>query len=199
MAEESLAPFQSTLGVRPAAIKISASALLHPSVGAYERIVQQSLASSRSAMMWIFLSALAGGVLASLDPLFAPLIWQETFNPWLLPAIPLYALGVTLAWIIFASCLQGLARLLKGSGSYTQLVCTCAVFSCPLIVVASVLSAIPWNGVLSLGLYIYWLILYTVTLQAVHKLARAKALATLLLLLLIGGGMLLGIAMVLTV
>jgi Yip1 domain len=191
MAEEHIAPLQSSM-------KISLWAVLRPSVGTYERIVRQSYLSSRAAFMWIFMSALIGGLLASLDPLLAPLVGQESFDTWLLLAIPIYALSVTLFWAIFIGCMTGVARLLKGSGTYIQLARSCAAFSSPLIIAASVLSSIPWNGVLSLCLYVYWLILYTVALQAVHQLSRVRSFGASLISLLLCGCALLGIVLIVT-
>src|SRR5262245_38394644 len=169
MENDSIAPLQPSLNTTPAGVGIWARAVFRPSVVTYQRLFPQPYPSLRIAHTWILISALIGGLIASIEPLLAPLTRQEPFDTGLLLAIPIYAVIATLSWAIFVACVQGVARVLKGAGTYSQIACTCATFSAPLIVVASVLASLPWSSIPSLCLYIYWLILYIIALRAVNQ------------------------------
>jgi Yip1 domain len=201
MTKDSIARLQSSFNTTPAGVWVSA--VFRPSVVTYERLFRRLYPRRRFALTWILLGALIGGFIVSLEPLLAPFIRPEPFDTGLLLAIPLYALIATLSWAIFIGCMHGVARLLKGVGTYSQTACTCATFSAPLIVVASALVAIPWSGVswsgvLSLCLYVYWLVLYTIALRAVDQFSRAKALSAVLIAVLLCSGAFLGIILIVT-
>jgi Yip1 domain len=198
MEQDSIAPLQPSLSATPAAVGIWARAVFRPSVVTYQRLFLQPYPRLRLAHTWILIGAFIGGLIVSIEPLLAPFIQQGPFDTGLLLAIPIYALIATLFWAIFIGCVQVVARLLKGIGTYTQLACTSAAFSAPLIVIASVLASIPWSSFLSLCLYIYWLVLYILALQAVNQFSRARAIIAVLITLLLCGGTLLGIILIVT-
>jgi hypothetical protein len=193
MTKQSIASAEASLNAAPPRIATWLSATFRPSVAGYEQLAQRSEASRRSVYIWMLVSALIGGILASLDPLLAPLVQAQAFDAGLLVAIPLYALLVTLLWALFAGCAQGVARLLKGTGTYSQLAYASAMFSAPLMLIASALASIPWSAVPALILYGYWLVLYAVALQAVNQFSRLKAFAAILSSLLVCGAVLLGV------
>src|SRR5262245_40779863 len=104
MAADNIAPLQSSLNTAPAGIGLWVSAIFRPSVATYERLLRQPYPSRRFAHIWILVGALIGGLIVSLDALFAPLA-QQPFDAGLLLAIPLYALIATLFWAIFIACM----------------------------------------------------------------------------------------------
>ena len=193
MTKDSMAPLEASLNAASPWIGTWVDAVLKPSVATYERLARQSSSSRRSAPAWILASALIGGVLASFDPLLAPLVRDQSFDAGLLLAIPIYALISTLFWVIFAGCAQGMARLLKGTGTYPQIFYASAAFSAPLILIASALASMPWSAILALFLYGYWLVLYAVALQAVNQFSRVRAFASILISLLLCGAVGLGV------
>src|SRR5262245_30711226 len=131
MIKDSIAPREASLNTAPTEIWLRA--VLRPSVATYQRLVRQPYSGRRIAYIWILVSALIGGVLVSLDPLLAPLVRGQSFDTGLLPAIPIYALIATLFWAIFVGCSQAVARLLRGVGTFPQMVYASATFSAPLI------------------------------------------------------------------
>lgn len=128
------------------------------------------------ALMWIFVSALAAGVLGSLVALFLRPAEQAYFDLGLLIAIPVLAALTTLSWLAFTAGAFVVGCWLGGTGRFGGLAFSFAACSAPLVVVASLLSALPALAWLSLALYVYWLALFVVAVIAVHRVAAWRAL-----------------------
>lgn len=102
-------------------------------------------------------------------------------------AVPAIALAY---WLLFAGCTHGVARLLGGQGGFSRLAGVFAALSAPLVIVTSLLYQLPWTGVALLVLYVYWLVLYTGAVRAVHGFSLSRAVIAVLmsLALLVGAG-----------
>ena len=167
-----------------------AAALMQPSVATYRRLAAQPSARASRAYIWIFSSSLIGSLIVSLPGLLA-----QPLDTWLLLSLPIPGVVAVVYWALLAGCAHGVVRLLKGAGTYRQLVYTFALFSAPLTIVASALSLIPWADILLVGLYAYWLILYVVAVGAVGQCSKARALAIALIAFLLIGCATLGAAL----
>jgi Yip1-like protein len=157
------------------------AALTRPSLATYRRLVQQPKAAARQAYAWMFVGSLVGSLIVSVIPFFSQLIFAQDVDIVLLMALPLPSLLAVLYLALFAGCTQLLARLLKGAGTYQELVYAFASFSAPLIIVASLLTLIPKLEVVLIVLYIYWFVLYAMAVQAVHQLSRIRAVGAVLI------------------
>ena len=167
--------------------KIWLAALIHPSTAAHELVGQQRRASVWQAYGWVFAASLIGGAISSLAPLESQLAKQGSIDTLLLAMIPVSALIAVCAMAAFTWCTQVAARLLHGSGTYRQLAYAFATFSAPLLIAASIVDLIPLVRVLLVVLYVYWIALYVVAVRAVNGISRKKAIAAVLVALLLLG------------
>jgi hypothetical protein len=167
-------------------------ALTRPSKATYVRLARQH-ATTRSAYSWIVVGSLVGGLGTSVGPLLVQLTQNQSLDVMLLLAIPLYAILVVLFWGMFAGCAQLAARLFRGKGTHRELSYAFATFSAPLIIVFSILSLVPQTGIPLLLLYLYWIVLYIIAIQAVNQFSLLRAIGSgliaLLLTLLVGGAL----------
>ncbi len=169
------------------------TALTRPSVATYEGLIREPHASAGSAYTWVFISTLISGSIISVVPLVSQWAQQQPVDMTLLLAIPVTSIVTVLVWGTFVRCTQGIARLLRGGGTYTQAAYASSLFSAPLTVVASILSLIPHTGWLLLCLYIYWCFLYIVAVQAVNQLSWVKAMIAVLISVLLVPCIVLGV------
>jgi hypothetical protein len=163
------------------------SALMRPSVAIYNVLGLQPRASLWRAYMWMFAAGLIGGAIDSLSPFVSQVVERSYVDTLLLALIPVSSIIAVFFLAAFTGCVQGLARLFRGSGTYKRLAYVYAAFSAPLLIVASILDLIPQTRFLLVVLYFYWIALYVVGLRAVNELSRAKAIAAVFLALLIVG------------
>jgi hypothetical protein len=136
------------------------------------------------------MSGLSAGIVNTLGALLTSSPATRYFDLGLLGAIPVFALLITCYWALFVACAHMGARLLKGRGTYTRLAYVFASFSAPLLIAVSLLSLIPRLNPFLLIVYLYWLGLYVVGLQAVQQVSRIKAFFIVLMtLVVLGSGM----------
>lgn len=128
------------------------------------------------ALIGIFVSALAAGVLGTLVAVLARPSEQAYFDLGLLIAVPALAALTTLSWLAFTAGAFVIGRWLGGTGRFGSLAACFAACSVPLMIAASVLSAFPVLAWVSLALYLYWLALFVVAVGAVHRVAAWRAL-----------------------
>jgi Yip1-like protein len=159
------------------------AALAQPSAAAYRGLARQPGATARRAYTWICASSLVASAISAL----AQMAHKPSLDTGLLLAVPIPAVVAVLYWAALAVCTQGVARLMRGAGTYQQLVYAFAMFSAPLTLLVGLLALIPWSGLLLVGVYLYWLALYTIAVRAVHQFSRARAIvAALISFVLIG-------------
>ena len=168
------------------------TALTRPSVATYERLLRQQHDAARSAHAWLFISSVIGSSISSLVPVVMQVARRQPVDTALLLAIPLASIVTMLVWVMFVGCTQGIARLLRGGGSYTEAAFACALFSAPLTIVVNALSLIPHSGWLLLGLYVYWCFLYIVAVRAVNQTSWIKAVTAVLMSVLLVSCVVLG-------
>lgn len=162
--------------------------LTHPSVETLGQLARTPQATGNRAHLWIFLSALAGAVLASLVSAFvgalldAPPVTRPTSLD-LLMLSPVVALFELLLFVIITNLLILIARALGGKGVYSRLAYALSTFISPLILISSVLSAIPVVNATNMLTALYGLGLTVVALRAITRLNWGKAVLTLALAL----------------
>jgi hypothetical protein len=144
--------------------------------------------------MLVFASSLIGSMIESLAPIGSQLVAQGSLDALLLAMIPIAAVIAVCSLAAFAWCAQNVARSFKGSGAYAQLVYVLAAISAPLLIVESILDQIPAARIFLVVVYLYWLAQYVVAIRALNGLSRMKAIATVLLALLMLGLVWLGVA-----
>jgi hypothetical protein len=167
------------------------TAVTRPTIATYQAFVNHASISPRHAYSWLFGSSLISGLLVSLVAFFTRS--EPAFGLNLALAILIFALAATLACVIFAGLVHLITRLLRGSGTYQNLITVFAAFNAPLILLAGVLSLAPRSSLVVIALYLYWLFLYSVSIQAVHHVSRLKAIVAVLISLILLGGALLGV------
>ena len=178
--------------------KIWLGALIQPSIATHKILHQQPRASIWQAYGWVFVGSLIGGVISSLAPFESQLVERGYVDTLLLALIPVSSLIAVCSIAAFAWCTHKVAQLLKGSGTYRQLMYVFATFSAPLLITASIGDLIPLARVLLFALYVYWIALYVVAVRTVHGISRMKAIAAVLITLLLlgftwlGGALLVG-------
>jgi hypothetical protein len=168
-------------------------ALTRPSTSTYEKLVQSSTATVGRAFTWVFVSGLTSALIVSSGPLFARWVEKNFWGVGLLLALPLPAVLAVLYWVIFSGCTQWMAQRLGGRGTYRQLAYAFAAFSAPLMIGMSLLSLVPHSGLLLIGLYVCWLGLYVIAVQAVNQFSRARSLGVTVVSFLLLSAALLGL------
>jgi len=169
------------------------AALLHPSISTYKLLGEQR-AGVWHPYILMFAGSLIGGTISTLAPLGSQLVAQGALDALLLAMIPVAALIAVFSLAAFAACAQTIARFFKGSGAYAQLAYVLAAISAPLLVVASIVDQVPGARIVLVIFYLYWLTQYVVAIRAVNGLSWLKAIAVVLLALLVLGLVWLGIA-----
>jgi len=171
--------------------RIWLAAVTRPTVATYQELARQPHVGSLDAWIWLFASSFLSGVLVSLGPVFVRA--RPAFDQGL--ALAVFTIIAVLAWAIFAVCIQGIARLFKGGGTYQSLIYVFAAFSAPLMLLASGLSLVPHSGLVLIALYLYWLALYSVAARGAHQFSWLKAVGAVLLSLMLLSGALLGLGL----
>jgi hypothetical protein len=101
---------------------------------------------------------------------------------------PIGAVIGVLFFALMTAIIQWVAKLFKGTGSYSKLIYAVAAFTAPIMLVSGVLSAlslIPFIGlcfsVISIGLSIYSLVLWIMAVKAVNQFGWGEAAGSVLL------------------
>jgi len=171
--------------------RIWLAAVTRPSIATYQELARQPHVSSMDAWIWLFASSFLSGLFISLGPILVRA--RPAFDQGL--ALAVFTIIAVLAWAIFSVCIQGIARIFKGEGTYQSLIYLFAAFSAPLMLVTSGLSLVPHSGLVLIALYLYWLVLYSVAVQGAHQFSWMKAVGAVLLSLMLLSGALLGLGL----
>jgi hypothetical protein len=171
--------------------RIWLAAVTKPTVATYQELAHHPQVGSVDAWIWLLGSSLLSGLCVSLGSFFAPT--GVAVAPSLALAIAMFAVIAVVSWACFAACIQAIARLLKGGGRYHSLIFVFAAFNAPLILLASGLSLVPRGDAILMVLYLYWLALYLVAVQATHQFSWMKAASTVLFSVVVLSGTLFGL------
>ena len=184
------------------------TAVTKPNEQTYEMLAARPEAmSNNTAFTWVFVagtaSALISGILRSIlelagvpstSPSFGELFGGSSTQGGALSlgiAICVSPIAGALATLFFAigvGIVQWVARMFKGTGTFSQLAYTLAAVSVPFSLVSSILT--PFSGVqylnictglLSLGLGLYALVLQVMAVKAVNKFGWGEAAGSVLL------------------
>jgi hypothetical protein len=172
-------------------VRIWLAAVTRPTVATYQELARHPQVGSKEAWIWLLGSSLLSGVFISLGSVRART--SAAMDSSLALAIVIFALIAVLSWASFAACIQGIARLMKGGGNYQSVIFVFAAFNAPLMLLASGLSLVPRGDVILMVLYIYWLALYSVAVQAAHQFSWMKAASAVLFSLAVLMGALFGL------
>jgi hypothetical protein len=170
--------------------RIWLAAVTKPTVATYRELAHHPQVGSVDAWVWLLGSSLLSGLCISLGSVFAR---TGATASSLALAIATFALIAVVSWACFAACIQAIARLLKGGGQYHSLIFVFAAFNAPLILLASGLSLVPRGDAILMVLYLYWLALYLVAVQATHQFSWMKAASTVLFSVVLLSGTLFGL------
>jgi len=175
-------------------------ALTQPSVATYERIIRDPKATTSRGYNWVFVAALIGYVLFWLVQSMVGAIYgagatevlgaYEVFGVSLAGLIcvtPVAALLAVLGLIIGAVVLHVCARILGGTGTYSKLVYAIAAYDAPMMLISLALGPIPTLNYANLLMSIYVVALQVIAVKAVHQFSWGKAIASVMLPLVILG------------
>jgi hypothetical protein len=171
-------------------------ALTQPSVDTYERLIRDPNASANKAYGWVFICSTIAFVISYLiglafgNPFDTTSIGGLDSGPlfgfsiiWLACCAPLIGLLAVLGFALSAGLTQLIARILGGTGSYSELVYAYAAYYAPLLIITSLIYAIPIvNLCLSIPLGIYSLVLFVIAINAVNHLGWGKAIASVIII-----------------
>ncbi len=156
------------------------TALFHPTPKAYEQLLSAERVTLRSAYWSLFSVALGTGIIATSVIRQANKGWF-----WSGGALP-FAVFELAIFAVSTGILFGVARLLGGTGSYTQFIYISAAITAPLFLIATLLGLWLPTGSGQMLLWIlplsmYASILSAVAVKAVHKFSWARAILTVVL------------------
>jgi len=162
-------------------------AVARPNVAAYEDLIARPDVTTGKAVLWVFLSALAGWFLAA--PLLLAFGLPSAFNTQasglgreitslgvgLMCVLPVLSVLNVLGLLILTGLNQIIARALGGTGSYTPLVYSVAAYSAPLAIILPAMSVVPFVSCLSSLVSLYAAYLNIVAIRAAHRLSWGRA------------------------
>jgi hypothetical protein len=194
-------------------------AISKPSVATFRELLQDPK-SVRSPYLWVGMASLLAYLISvGLQALFgAPSFsalssqYANQFGPMgsligtasimsLICCAPFIALLGVLGFIISTGIYHLLARLFGGSGTFREVTFAVSTFYVPLTVISAVLAVLPVVGTfLAIPVSIYMLVLFGISINAVHNLGAGKATAVILIpaAIVIVIGVLLGVFMIAT-
>jgi hypothetical protein len=162
-------------------------ALLQPTVESYETLIRDPKANASRGYTWMAvcgvisyaLSALLGLALgaAQVDTVSVTQLAGEGVTT-LLCGVPAAALGGIIGVAISAGISHLIARALGGTGTYDKLAYAVAAYQAPLMLISSVLSAVPYLCFLSYALSAYAIVLNVIAVKAVHRFGWGQAIVS---------------------
>ncbi len=163
-------------------------ALTQPSVETFTLLSHAPGVSSRQAHTWVFISGLVGSILAGSIGLAVGILLgaKSSAGPSeldLLILSPVVALFLLALFIIGVGIALACAHALGGKGIYLRLAYSMAAFVAPLLVIGSILSALPLVNATNLLIVLYGIWLSMVAVRAITHLTWPRALLTLVLTL----------------
>lgn len=171
-------------------------AVTEPSEETYREIISDPGASNRKANTWVFLAAMGAWILSALLGYFlgtSLLGTQMDSGPTILVgslicAGPMAGVFAILSLGISSGIRQAVARLLGGEGQRRELAFAMAAYIAPLVLLSSLLSALPVIKYLSYLISLYTLVLNVVAIKAVNRFEWGKAVLASLSVLLVAVG-----------
>ncbi|HET7091128.1 MAG TPA: YIP1 family protein [Anaerolineae bacterium] len=109
------------------------AALTRPSVEAYEELARDPNATTNRAYLWIIVSTLLGALIQGLVFLVNP--DADFAGLGLTTLVCVAVVGGVIGFFIWSIVTQGIARILDGQGTYSQLAYALAAYSAPLYIV----------------------------------------------------------------
>jgi hypothetical protein len=159
--------------------------------GDYAALFSRSQAHLSRAMAWVVISTAAG---AALNLWIDSILHPPSIMLMFLPELTLYTvLLATMSLLLGAALIHVTARLLKGTGSYTDMVYALAAYAAPATFVFHVLSPLPYLQWLTIPLGLYALLLHVKAIRAVHRVGWGRAIAANGLLLVVLGVLLIAL------
>jgi hypothetical protein len=163
-------------------------ALTQPSVATYEDFVARPGVSLGRAFAWVFVCSFAASIFTFLGVIFtrsvsslslgqSPELARAATSPFYLfvCGVPISAAFSIVGLVIVTGISHLVARLLGGTGTFTQLTYAVAAYVAPMSVVGSLLGLIPFVGCLNGLLAIYGVFLNVVAIKAVHRFDWGRA------------------------
>lgn len=163
-------------------------ALTQPSVATYEDFVSRPGVSLRRALGWVLVCAFAGSIFSFLGVILtgsfsnlpldqAPELAELARLPFYLfvCGVPLSAVFAIISLLIVTGITQLVARMLGGTGTFTQLVYAVAAYAAPMSLVTSIVGLVPIVACLNALLGLYGLFLNVVAVKAVHRFDWGRA------------------------
>jgi hypothetical protein len=163
-------------------------ALTQPSVATYEDFVSRPGVSLGRAFGWVFVCSFAASIFTFLGVILtgslsnlpldqSPELAQAARLPFYMfvCGVPLSAVFSIVGLVIVTGISQIVARVLGGTGTFTQLTYAVAAYVAPMSIVTSLLGLIPLVGCLNALLGIYGLFLNVVAVKAVHRFDWGRA------------------------
>jgi len=154
---------------------------LIPRVETYQDLLLDPDFSRKRAYIWLFISLLISTLISMIgETVF------ETGNGeveiWLFLCGPITITILALAAIIISTAItQWIARLLGGTGTYTDLIYAVASYLSPLLLIASLINLLPYGECLSLFLGLYRYAQEITVIKAVNRFSWAKAFTTMII------------------
>ena len=154
------------------------SAILHPSVATFERLVSNPAATGgRAALNWIYVSALLYyAIYRFARILYDPESAREPVA--MLGGIAGAAFLLWLGLVISIWITQAIARRLGGTGANPKLIYAVAAYLAPLITIVALIRPFPYVSLLVFPLVIYGLALNVMAVKAVNQFGWGKAIAS---------------------
>lgn len=157
-------------------------ALTKPSIATYEDFLSRPGVSLGRAFTWVFICSFVGSMFAFLGIILSGNLsnlgldqstgfTQGASLPFILfvCGVPLSAAFSIIGLVIVAGVSQLAARLLGGTGTFTELAYAFSAYLAPMSVLTSILGLIPFIKCLNVILGIYGLVLNVIAVKAVHK------------------------------
>ncbi len=171
-------------------IDIWGQALNQPTVSSYREIVTAADVTNSRALLWIAVSAIIGYLISQI--VFLALGGSEQLQSVAGLAglslvcgailVPIFAM-IGIAFV--TGITNGVASLLGGSGTYTQLLFAVAAYTSPISIVTSTLGGIPFLNLLIFPIGLYALLLNIIAVKAVHRFDWGRAIASSLIIYLL--------------
>jgi hypothetical protein len=156
------------------------TAIMRPSVSGYENLSLNPKATAKIGYLWVIITGVISAVISSV---LLGNNQQAIIS--LLCGVPLFTVGGLLALGIITGSVHGIAKLLGGMGSYSQVVYIISAFSAPMTILSCVLYFIPFGKWLNGLLMIYWIFLTIFAVKAVYKFSWIKCVISSIVLIII--------------
>ncbi len=167
-----------------------AYAITHPSVSVYQKLVNDPLACTRRACIYVAIGSSISLVAASLlqSIIFARAtnefdlsIPAYSFSTIVMFALPFAILASVVMLAVSAYVLQRVARLLGGTGGFSKLAYAFACFAAPIGMIVGIFSSGPVVFAVVLPLLVYAVLLQVIAVKAVNGFQWGKAILTMLI------------------